>query len=169
MSRVKNRALLHFVWTTQDRMPSIKPEIASSVHRRIPTRRSITETPPSGLTQNPRRRMQPPHNNLCPLQRVFGCEILHAKRRIWGARRASCSRLQRRALARRKPLARKSLARKPLARKSLARKPLARKPLARKPLARKPLARTRSGVWMRGGDSTHRSRCLPTTNFPALF
>lgn len=37
MPKVKNRALLHFVWTTYNRMPWIKPEIASSVHRYIET------------------------------------------------------------------------------------------------------------------------------------
>ena len=37
MSHVKNRALLHFVWTTHERMPWIKPEIASTVHRYIQT------------------------------------------------------------------------------------------------------------------------------------
>ena len=37
MSHVKNRALLHFVWTTHERMPWIKPEIASAVHRYIQT------------------------------------------------------------------------------------------------------------------------------------
>ena len=37
MPHVKNRALLHFVWTTYDRMPWIKPEIASAVHRYIQT------------------------------------------------------------------------------------------------------------------------------------
>ena len=37
MSHVKNRALLHFVWTTHERMPWIKPEIASEVHRYIQT------------------------------------------------------------------------------------------------------------------------------------
>jgi hypothetical protein len=31
MSRVKNRAVLHFVGTTYGRMPWIKPEIAFSV------------------------------------------------------------------------------------------------------------------------------------------
>jgi putative transposase len=37
MPHVKNRALLHFVWTTYDRMPWIKPEIASAVHCYIQT------------------------------------------------------------------------------------------------------------------------------------
>ena len=89
MSHVKNRALLHFVWTTWDRLPWIKPEIASFVHRCIPTRRSITETAPSRLTQNLRRRIRPLPSNMCPLQRIFGAQ-----------------RLQRRALARRMSLAR---------------------------------------------------------------
>jgi putative transposase len=34
-SHVKNRALLHFVWTTSKRMPWIKPKIAEAVHRYI--------------------------------------------------------------------------------------------------------------------------------------
>lgn len=37
MGQVKNRALLHFVWTTYDRMPWIKPDIAPSVYRYIET------------------------------------------------------------------------------------------------------------------------------------
>jgi hypothetical protein len=31
LSHVKNRALLHFVWATYDRMPWIEPEIVASV------------------------------------------------------------------------------------------------------------------------------------------
>ena len=85
MSHVKTRALPHFVWTTWERMPSIKPEVASSVHRCTPARRSIPEATPSGLTQNPLTTIQLPHT--CPLQRVFGAQ-----------------RLQRRALARRMSL-----------------------------------------------------------------
>jgi putative transposase len=34
-SHVKNRGLQHFVWTTDKRMPWIKPEIAEAVHRYI--------------------------------------------------------------------------------------------------------------------------------------
>jgi putative transposase len=37
MPHVKKRALLHFVWTTYDRMPWIKPEIAPTVHCYIQT------------------------------------------------------------------------------------------------------------------------------------
>ncbi len=37
MSHVKNRALMHFVWTTHERMPWIKPEITSDVHRYLQT------------------------------------------------------------------------------------------------------------------------------------
>jgi putative transposase len=34
-SHVKNRGMLHFVWTTDKRMPWIRPEIEESVHRYI--------------------------------------------------------------------------------------------------------------------------------------
>jgi putative transposase len=37
VNQVKNRALLHFVWATYDRMPWIKPEIAPAVYRYIET------------------------------------------------------------------------------------------------------------------------------------
>ena len=37
MRQVKNRALLHFVWATYDRMPWMIPEIASPVYRYIET------------------------------------------------------------------------------------------------------------------------------------
>lgn len=37
MRQVKNRASLHFVWATYDRMPWLKPEIAPTVYRYIET------------------------------------------------------------------------------------------------------------------------------------
>ena len=37
MSQVQNRALLHFVWATYDRMPWVATDIAGSVYRYITT------------------------------------------------------------------------------------------------------------------------------------
>jgi putative transposase len=37
MNQVKNRALLHFVWATYDRMPWVTPEIQEAVYRYMET------------------------------------------------------------------------------------------------------------------------------------
>jgi putative transposase len=37
MPQVQNRALLHFVWATYDRLPWVTPNIASAVYRYITT------------------------------------------------------------------------------------------------------------------------------------
>ncbi len=51
MSHVKNRDLMHFVWTTYERMPWIKPDIASTVSLHLTVAQSDgCEASPKWLT-----------------------------------------------------------------------------------------------------------------------